>query len=53
MATTDRQWTSQGMRSPREACNIVADFVVDGRVYMGIVKNKSDSGVYLEVMGSF
>ncbi len=53
MATTDRQWASQGMRSPREACNIVADFVIDGRVHMGIIKNKSDSGIYLEVMGSF
>jgi len=53
MTTTDRQWASQGMRSPREDCNIVADFVIDGRVHMGIIKNKSDTGVYLEVMGSF
>ena len=53
MTTSDRQWRSHGMRSPRQACNVAADFVIEGRVYMGIVKNKSDSGVYMEAMGSF
>ena len=53
MTTLDKQWKSHGMRSPREACNATADFVVEDRVNMGIVKDKSDSGVYMEAMGSF
>lgn len=53
MTISGRQWNNQGMRSPREACNAIADFVVEGRVYMGIVKNKSESGLYMEAMGSF
>jgi hypothetical protein len=53
MTTSDRQWKSQGMRNPRQACNVAADFVIEGRAYMGIIKNKSDSGAYIEAMESF
>ena len=57
MARADSPWKSQGvknpMRSRRDNYNVPADFVVDGRVYKGIVKNKSGSGVFMAAMESF
>jgi len=53
MSISDRQWKSQGMRSPRKECNVAADFVIEGRIHMGVVKNKSDSGVFMEALESF
>ena len=53
MENSERQWKSRGIRSPRKDCNAEADFVVDGRIHKGIVKNKSESGVFMETMGTF
>ena len=41
-----------GMRSPREDCNVAVDFVIQGRVHMGFIKNKSNSGIFMEAMES-
>jgi hypothetical protein len=53
MTNTDRQLKYGGMRSPREDCNVSVDFVIEGRIHMGSMKNKSDSGALMEVMESF
>ena len=53
MKNSGRQWKSRGIRSTREVCNAVADFVVEGRIHQGVVKNKSESGVFMETMEAF
>jgi len=53
MTDSNKQWERGGMRHPREDCNVSADFVIEGRIHMGIVKNKSNSGVFVEAMESF
>ena len=46
-------WKSQGMRSTRDVFNAPVDFVIEGRAYTGIVKNKSGTGVFIAAMESF
>ena len=53
MGDSEKRWQARGMRSPRESCNVPADFVIEGRVFLGMVKNKSDTGVFMEVLESF
>ena len=57
MPDSDNPWKSQGkgsrLRSHREQYNVPADFVVNGRVYKGNVKNKSGSGLFMEALETF
>ena len=53
MAEDGKRWRSGGMRSPRVDCDGPSDFSVDGRLYSGVVKNRSDSGVLVEALDSF
>lgn len=46
-------WRSGGMRSPRIECNGMSDFTVDGRLYTGVVKNRSTTGAFVEAAGNF
>ncbi|MFC1886798.1 PilZ domain-containing protein [Thermodesulfobacteriota bacterium] len=52
MAISDGTRKSQRKGGHREDCTVSADFVVEGRVYMGFIKNKSDSGIFMEAMES-
>ncbi len=57
MKDSDSPWKGHGkrsrLRSKRENYNVRADFVVEGRVYTGIVKNKSGTGLFMEALDSF
>jgi Tfp pilus assembly protein PilZ len=53
MTDDDKRWRSGGMRSPRIDCNGSTDFSVDGRLYNGMVKNMSESGVLIESFDAF
>ena len=57
MTNSDSARKSQGVKNPlrskREKYNAQVDFVVDSRAYMGIVKDKSGSGVFIEALDSF
>jgi hypothetical protein len=57
MAYTGDPWKSprkgKRFRSHRENYYVHADFVVEGRFYMGVVKNKSGSGVFVQTMEPF
>ena len=53
MADQGKRWRTGGMRSPRKECDGPSDFSVGGRLYSGVVKNRSDSGILVESFDSF
>jgi len=53
MTEDGKRWQSGGMRSPRKECDGQSDFSVDGRLYSGVVKNRSDSGLLVEALDAF
>lgn len=53
MTHDGKRWRTGGMRSPRVDCDGPSDFSVEGRLYNGIVKNMSDSGVLVEAIDVF
>jgi hypothetical protein len=53
MTVENKRWQSGGMRSPRKDCDGPSDFSVGGRLYSGVVKNRSGSGVLVEALDTF